>query len=119
MNIRRLTGAYNQTTQSRMISSTAQSVSSAASASSKEQQRWKRRIEKYDHRGRVLLTQKGFDPDDLHKADEIGHTPMTYFCDKGNERMCRYLLARGAYDQTRDQNGFSPCFGQQYGVILI
>ena len=90
-----------------MISSTAQSVSSAASAASKEQ-RWKRIIEKYDHQGRVLLTQNGFDPDDVHKVNRHDRTPMLYFSALGHFNMVEYLIARGADCRKVDSNGWFP-----------
>ena len=62
------------------------SAASAASAASKEQ-RWKTKIiEDYDSEGRNLLTQKGFDPNNVHQTKEVRGifwTPLTCFCRAG------------------------------------
>ena len=89
--------------------------SSAASAASKEQRR-ETIIENHDRRGRRLLRQKGFDPDDLHELNDMGDTPMIVFCCwTGNLTMCRltmvrYLIARGADCRQQDENGGFPLY---------
>ena len=92
-----------------MISSTAQSISSAASAASKEQ-RWKTIVENFDNRGRALLKNKGFDPNNVHKVDRHDRTPMLYFSETGNLQMVRYLLARGADCRKANWYGDFPLF---------
>ena len=52
--------------------------------------------EEEDTAVRALLTEKGFDPNDLKKRHAYGWTPLTYFSYKGNIAMIRYLTARGA-----------------------
>ena len=52
--------------------------------------------EEEDKTVRALLTEEGFDPNDLKKRHAYGWTPLTYFSYKGNIAMIRYLTARGA-----------------------
>ena len=56
---------------------------------------------------RALLKEKGFDPDDVSKKKGIW-TPMIYFVQQRNLKMCRYLLFRGADCRTTDIMGRSP-----------
>ena len=56
---------------------------------------------------RALLKEKGFDPDDVRKKKGIW-TPMIYFVQERNLKMCRYLLFRGADCRTTDIMGRSP-----------
>ena len=89
------------------------SAASAASAASKEQ-RWKTKIiEDYDSEGRNLLTQKGFDHNNVHQErgfrDGIW-TPLTYFCRWGYFKMVRYLVARGADSRQANNVGYFPMY---------
>ena len=54
-----------------------------------------------------MLTKKGFDPEDIHKACVVTGgwqttTPMIYFCCMGLVTMVRYLVYRGADGRTAD-----------------
>lgn len=55
----------------------------------------------------------GFDPRDLdnvyHSVDDYGEfTPMFFYANKGDLKMCRYLLSRGASTTRLDGDNFSP-----------
>ena len=56
---------------------------------------------------RALLKEKGFDPDDVRKKKGIW-TPMIYFVQQRNLKMCRYLLFCGADCRITDIMGQSP-----------
>ena len=66
----------------------------------------------YDIIGRALLTERGFDPDDLTKVSPtaLSFTPMTWFCGTGNSQMVRYLIGHGADCRTLDRLGGFPMF---------
>ena len=62
-----------------------------------------------DKTARALLTEEGFDPNDLKKRNEYDWTPICYYSYKGNVTMIRYLLARGA-DCRKSTGVCSPMF---------
>ena len=69
-----------------------------------------------DRKARTLLTKKGFDPDDIHKACVVTGgvftkmTPLIYFSAMGQVTMVRYLVYRGADGRTTDEDGRFPLF---------
>ena len=89
-------------------------MSSSSSSSKKKKTKTtkkQRRMQESDNWARALLQETGFDPDNLDKKDnEIGYTPMLYFAEKGNVKMCRYLIARGADCRKSDTYGRCPMF---------
>ena len=62
-----------------------------------------------------------FDPDkldNLYYADDgnFGEdvTPLIYFADKGDPKMCRYLISRGASTTKRSEQGLFPMYEAAY-----
>ena len=72
---------------------------------------------------RALLKEQGFDPDDAHKVNEIGVTPMYYFCAQGNVTTVRYLIARGADCRQTDRCGntlvYRAAFGGHIEILTL
>ena len=66
--------------------------------------------DKEDRTARALLTQVGFNPDDLSKRNEAGWTPMTWYCAEGNVTMVRYLITRVADCRKADRDGCCPMY---------
>ena len=62
---------------------------------------------------RALLTEKGFDPDDLNKRNKWGWIPICYYINKGNVTMIRYLILRDV-DCRKDRYGWFPMFWAAY-----
>ena len=76
--------------------------------------------EEKDQTARAVLTEDGFEPDDLNKRDRRGRTPMIYYSGRGNVTMARYLIARGADCRKTDAEGCSPMLmAAYYGHVEI
>ena len=80
--------------------------------------------EEEDHTAQALLTEDGFDRNDLNQRDRGGRTPMTYYSGRGNVSMVRYLIARGADCRKTDMFGHFPlyvaaCYGHLDIIKLL
>ena len=65
--------------------------------------------EEQDKTARALLTEDGYDPEDLNKVDNMyGYTSLIYYSRTGNVTMVRYLILRDADGQTTDRDGCPP-----------
>ena len=78
--------------------------------------------EDYDTTARAVLTEDGFDPEDLKKVSlkKCSRTPLIYYSYLGDVTMVRYLIAHGADCRKTDQYECTPLYwAAMYGRLEI